>query len=470
MRFLLFLLASVLIVAPLEAQMLVDVSFTPQLSVQRFVAYKKSMFVVANEGVFRTDNRGATWQRVMVNGTSATAINTYQSRLYARTDIALFHSVNDGVTWSSTTADLTGEFVEVGKTLYALRGNTFLRTSYSFYSPLLTNGVLFCSTTAGVTWSEVNFSTTPFAPNPIAAIASYKDRIFIAANTGFSTQALLSRILYSNDGKSWEKLDNGLTSGFLGRAIFINGFAVANNLLFAFTINSNRLYGEDGLMQIGENVYVLDSTMQSWQIIEPKLQLNNLISCGKTLIGGANLTYRGGNGAWFYSGGLFGINPLNRTSRSLTQGFGQPCAGDFAPGEIKTTCLNVEYLTFDSEGYLYLYNVLFPNTYQILRSTEPLCNASVAVKISSPQPEEVVVFPNPTKDQASISYTLTRSSYVRIEIVTSLGQIIRSAFEGMQTAGKQTLAIDISDLATGLYCCRIQTESGVQTSFISVTR
>lgn len=240
MRFLLFLLASVLIVAPLEAQMLVDVSFTPQLSVQRFVAYKKNMFVVASEGVFRTDNRGATWQRVMVNGTSATAINTYQSRLYARTDNALFHSVNDGVTWSSTTADLTGEFVEVGKTLYALRGNTFLRTSYSFYSPLLTNGVLFCSTTAGVTWSEVNFSTTPFAPNPIAAIASYKDRIFIAANTGFSTQALLSRILYSNDGKSWEKLDNGLTSGFLGRAIFINGFAVANNLLFAFTINSNR--------------------------------------------------------------------------------------------------------------------------------------------------------------------------------------------------------------------------------------
>ena len=115
MRFLRFLFAWVLIVAPLEAQMLVDVSFTPQLSVQRFVAYKKSMFVVANEGVFRTDNRGATWQRVMVNGTNATAINTYQSTLYAKTDNALFHSINDGALWSSTTADLTGEFVEVGK-------------------------------------------------------------------------------------------------------------------------------------------------------------------------------------------------------------------------------------------------------------------------------------------------------------------------------------------------------------------
>ncbi len=467
MWFLPFLLALVLAFASLQAQTLVDVSFSPQVSVQRFVAFKKSMFVVANEGVFRTDNRGTTWQRVTINGTSATAINTYQTTLYARTDKGLFHSMNDGVTWSSTTADLTGEFVEVGKTLYALRGSPSRGSSYA---KVVIDGKLFYSTTAGVTWSEVDFSATSFMPTPIAAIASYDGKIFIATNTQLNTQALVVRILYSADGKAWKNLGDGLTSGFLARGVFIGGFAIANNRLFAFTINGNRLYTADALGLVGENVYALDSSMQSWQVLTPKLQVNTLTSCGAALIGGGNITFRGGNGAWLYSGGLFGINPLNRTWRSLTQGFGQPCAGDFAPGEIKTTCLNVEYPTFDSDGYLYLYNVLFPNTYQILRSAEPLCNPSVAVQILSTQPIALPPFPNPAQDQASITYTLTRSSYVRAEIFTSFGHIVRSVFEGEQIAGKHTLTLDISDLATGVYCCRIQTESGVQTNFITITR
>ncbi len=451
--------ALVLIVAPLEAQMLVDVSFTPQLSVQRFVAYKKSMFVVASEGVFRTDNRGASWQRLMVNGTSATAINTYQSALYAKTDNALFHSVNDGATWSSTTADLTGEFVEVGKTLFSLRSSVYPRGSS--YAKIINNGKLFRSTTAGITWEELNFGGSS-----IAAVTSYKDNIFVAASTIFF---LRGHILRSQDGYSWNSIDSGFGWSY-SNDMSVGAFAVANNSLFATVVSNRRLQSVDALSSVGENVFVLDSLMQTWQVVSPRLRVNTLAGCGQGLIAGDHLSFTSGFNFFFYSGALFSINPVNRTWREITSTAGKPCAGDFTPGEIKTTCLNVEYPTFDSEGYLYLYNVLFPNTYQILRSAEPLCNASVAVKILPAQPEEVLVFPNPTRDQASISYTLTRSSYVRIEIATSLGQIIRSAFEGVQTAGKQTLTVDATGLATGVYCCRIQTESGVQTSLFTVRR
>lgn len=283
MRFLLFLFASLLIVAPLEAQMLVDVSFTPQLSVQRFVAYKKSMFVVASEGVFRTDNRGATWQRVMVNGTSATAINTYQSTLYAKTDTALFHSVNDGVTWSSTTADLTGEFVEVGKILYSLRGSVYPRGSS--YAKIIDNGKLFRSTTAGIAWEEIDLGGSP-----IAAIASYNGQIFVAANTVFFVQGQVSRVLRSSDGVNWIKIDDGFNWNYSSNNISIGAFAVAPNALYATAVNFFKLRIVDALSSIGENVFALDSSMQSWQVITPKLQINTLTSCGAALIGGGNIT------------------------------------------------------------------------------------------------------------------------------------------------------------------------------------
>lgn len=81
------------------------------------------------------------------------------------------------------------------------------------------------------------------------------------------------------------------------------------------------------------------------------------------------------------------------------------------------------------------------------------------VGISENQPAiPFSVFPNPAKDKITIKYTLPGGSDVNIALFNSAGQqvSIPAAFPS-QTAGIHSTELNLSDLQTGIYYCRIET-------------
>ncbi len=68
--------------------------------------------------------------------------------------------------------------------------------------------------------------------------------------------------------------------------------------------------------------------------------------------------------------------------------------------------------------------------------------------------QNLMSMPNPASDQMTISYELTEESAVRLSLFSHIGQEVLLLDQGVKTAGKQTLPISISNLASGVYFVR----------------
>ena len=207
---------------------------------------------------------------------------------------------------------------------------------------------------------------------------------------------------------------------------------------------------------------MLDSTLQAWKITQ-QIPIHTLTSCGNTLFGAANFTFRGGNGVYFYSGGLFRIDAKSLISSRIGDNFGAPCGSDFLPGEIRSWCFSPLFPTFDADGYLYVYdNGGYLNTIQarIYRSREPLCGTRVAVQDRVPfgntfNSNAARIVPNPATNYATLQYSLTKAHFVRVELFSLLGQRMSTVFEGKQLSGEHTLSLSLHNIPKGVYICRV---------------
>ncbi len=66
--------------------------------------------------------------------------------------------------------------------------------------------------------------------------------------------------------------------------------------------------------------------------------------------------------------------------------------------------------------------------------------------------------PNPANSRARLTYTLTSGGRVTVELWNSLGQKVMQIFEGVQYAGEQRVEVNLDDVPTGMYLCRIRRE------------
>jgi hypothetical protein len=64
-------------------------------------------------------------------------------------------------------------------------------------------------------------------------------------------------------------------------------------------------------------------------------------------------------------------------------------------------------------------------------------------------------YPNPFNPSTQIKYQLPKTSYLSIKLFDQLGREVRSLFEGNQDAGYYQVTVDGTNLASGLYFCRI---------------
>lgn len=71
------------------------------------------------------------------------------------------------------------------------------------------------------------------------------------------------------------------------------------------------------------------------------------------------------------------------------------------------------------------------------------------------KPELILLYPNPVKDIIQVEYYSGRSIESTIEIVDITGNVAHS-YIFISTSGKNTAKIVISDLAPGIYFCRLK--------------
>ena len=69
-------------------------------------------------------------------------------------------------------------------------------------------------------------------------------------------------------------------------------------------------------------------------------------------------------------------------------------------------------------------------------------------------------YPNPFNSETVLSYTLPTAADIRLEVFTLNGQRVAVLHEGFQAAGYHTIALDASDLASGVYLYRLTTPEG----------
>jgi len=79
-------------------------------------------------------------------------------------------------------------------------------------------------------------------------------------------------------------------------------------------------------------------------------------------------------------------------------------------------------------------------------------------------------FPNPFNPTTQISFTLARSTTVRLEVFNSLGQPVSVIADGQLPAGLHTYAFDGAALSSGVYLYRLTTSGFIQTRVMSLVK
>ncbi|MBK8567950.1 MAG: T9SS type A sorting domain-containing protein [Saprospiraceae bacterium] len=90
-----------------------------------------------------------------------------------------------------------------------------------------------------------------------------------------------------------------------------------------------------------------------------------------------------------------------------------------------------------------------------------------AVNASS---SKAMVYPNPAADFLNISLENMEESEVLLSVVNTNGQTLMVSDMGIQSAGSQTLQLELNGIPTGTYFLRIQSGKDVQTTRFQVIR
>ena len=83
---------------------------------------------------------------------------------------------------------------------------------------------------------------------------------------------------------------------------------------------------------------------------------------------------------------------------------------------------------------------------------------------------EIKVFPNPTFNQNTLSYTVKQAGHLRIELHNESGRLIEVLFDGSKETGSYQLDVDMSKLRNGVYYYTVQDQGGLQSQKVVVNK
>ncbi len=82
----------------------------------------------------------------------------------------------------------------------------------------------------------------------------------------------------------------------------------------------------------------------------------------------------------------------------------------------------------------------------------------------------IVLAPNPSKDFATLSYSVVNEGLVNISIYDASGRMVENLLDAVVQTGQHSLTIDNENLASGFYLLRIVTPDGVNTENMRVVK
>ncbi|MCU0426896.1 MAG: T9SS type A sorting domain-containing protein [Candidatus Kapabacteria bacterium] len=377
------------------------------------------------------------WQFVNILGNRR--IDCFASQeniLFVGTSSGIFRSPDNGSTWALANSSLvpnvgglaannTHVFALVGQELFSSNnlGNSWTKTAMttatlvlSFQNAIyvLSNGNILRSGDNGNTWQ--NLSMQSMVRNVNNLIIN-DGRFFAFASGG----VFLSRDM----GSSWQLI----STSYGGRAV------VLGNDIFALRIQS--LSGSSGFVnRCNEisNLMVNRNLSTTWvNLVEPNNNPISLFAFGTSniLVGGCQ---RG-------------------TAFSNNSGLTWSLLSN-SPGDA-------------SAFFLHNQTIYAATPVGLLRA--PLTVTS-SVQEKSEQQYDLQVYPNPVEESATLSYTIPRSSHVKIDIVNSLGQSVTNVHNSELPAGNHTLQLKMDSFVSGTYFIRIFTNGFSATKSIRVFR
>jgi hypothetical protein len=173
-----------------------------------------------DNGVFHSSNNGTSWTAVNsgLTNTRVSALAVLGTKLLAGTRGGVFLSTNSGASWTAVYYDPSNTFWSA----FAVSGtNLFAGTGGE--------GV-FLSTNSGTSWTEVNFGLT----------SPYVFALAVSGTNLFAGTGLAGVFLSTNSGTSWTEVNSGLTNSS------VSALAVSGTNLFAGTRGGVFLSSNDG--------------------------------------------------------------------------------------------------------------------------------------------------------------------------------------------------------------------------------
>ncbi len=80
------------------------------------------------------------------------------------------------------------------------------------------------------------------------------------------------------------------------------------------------------------------------------------------------------------------------------------------------------------------------------------------------------IYPNPTRDEATLAFNLMAESNVQIVVVDGIGRTVSSVTNEKFTQGNHTVSINTANFATGAYNVLVQTDNGTFTQRLNVSK
>jgi hypothetical protein len=80
--------------------------------------------------------------------------------------------------------------------------------------------------------------------------------------------------------------------------------------------------------------------------------------------------------------------------------------------------------------------------------------------------KDLFAYPNPTNGTVNINFELNNTANVQLLIYDGVGRIVATLLNNSVSPGKQTYTYDLSNLAPGIYVCKLITDDQFEVTSI----
>lgn len=366
-------------------------------------------------GVYQSQNNGSTWSLLTTSTSSRNvrALVVIGSSVFAGTDSGIYRSTDNGKTWAFANSGLSISLNGNRIRSLAVNGSTIFAG---------TEGGVFRSSDNGNTWTIIS----------IAGVSNQVINILLVNGS--------SIFVGTENNGIFRSLDNGITWSEINTGIIrkqITALTVSGTALFVGAGNSGIYRSTDN-----GNTWIPVNT----GISGSNLSINSLVASGNTIFAATKFDRFPSTQLFRGNAGLFRSN--NNGSSWIADNKGLTVVKDNSGVDQYVTTLLISN------------NMIFAGTNGggIFRTSL----IPTSIRIESKPTVTLVAYPNPSSDFVELEYEILAAAYVRLDVISLLGQKVLSLVNEPQQAGKHTFNVDMSSFTNGLYFFRLSV-NGEQT-------